>query len=257
MIVTLPVPGDRASISSALAGLTALDRSIIRAHPEVPTVYESGARWRAEDGSERWRSIADIYGFDPRISGRVNARKPVGRIDCEDLAAWRAADLQEREGETGAYADVVPGGLGLWHAIVQRADGSVEDVSARLGMPGRSAEVGAMAGSIEWSVRPLRGGGYEGSIVVPDIRFGREADGSITVRATGRTEAEAVSRAAALAGLSTAHPALRGMMPRTTPDKVQTIGRVARLARTRPGVLAGIAPKLSPGMRDLAEGLCS
>lgn len=257
MRVALPVPGDRASIVAALEGLTQLDQRIIRSHPEVPTVYASGARWQAEDGTEVWRSIADILGFDPKLSGSRSSARPSGKTDCEDLAAWRTADLREREGELEAFADVVPGGLGLWHAVVRRADGRIEDVSSRLGMPGRSAEgIGAMAATIEWEVKRTADG-FAGFLTVPDIRIGRDADGSVTVRATGSSPAEAMTRAAALAGLSLSHPALRGMMQPGSSRKLEAVGKIARLARSRRRVLGVVAPKLSPGMRALAVGLCS
>jgi len=257
MRVSLQVPGDRRSIVSALEGLTRLDQRIIRAHPEVPTVYAAGVRWTAEDGTENWRSIADVLGFDPNVSGNRAVSRPTGPTDCEDVAAWRCADLREREGELAAFVDVVPGGLGMWHAVVRRADGSVEDVSSRLGMPGRSAEeIGAMAATIEWEVRRTSNG-WAGSLTVPEIRIGRDADGSVTVRATGSTPSEAMTRAAALAGLSLAHPALQGMMPAGSASKIVAVGRIARIGRRRPKVLGAVARRLSPGLRALALGLCS
>jgi len=260
MKVTLPVPGDRESISAALEGLTALDQRIIRAHPEVPRVYDAGVRWLPEPaGSERWRNIADILGFVPAVTGKVERFPTAGAVDCEDLAAWACADRRERDHEPGARVEVIPGGRGVWHAIVRRADGSIEDPSARLGMAGPARQgqgVGTVAGNIEWEIRPLRGGGYSGSITIPGIRIGRGEDGTITIQATGETAAEAVARTAALAGLSTSHPAIRGMMDGAVPSKVSAIGRVARLARVRGRVLAGAARHLSPGLRALAAGIC-
>ena len=62
--------------------------------------------------------------------------------NCEDLAAWRVAELQEREGEEGAQIDVQSAdsrdGMGrafkMYHVRVKRADGKIEDPSAILGM---------------------------------------------------------------------------------------------------------------------------
>lgn len=108
-------PG-RAALQAALLGLTALNRVVMRER-HVPPLYTTGVVWKREPrGREDW-DTADI----------ALAR---GYSDCEDLAAWRAAELQEA-GETEARAIVVPTGPGRWHAVVERGDGtrSIEDPS--------------------------------------------------------------------------------------------------------------------------------
>lgn len=87
----------------------------------LPGLYESGARYRREsEGREEWRDAARV------------ARDRVG--DCEDLAAYRVGELLAR-GER-ACAHVYQPRPGLWHVVVRRADGTIEDPSARLGMRG-------------------------------------------------------------------------------------------------------------------------
>jgi len=55
-----------------------------------------------------------------------------GGGDCEDLAAWRAAEL--RIAGEPARVVVVRSAPGVLHAVVRRANGRIEDPSRRLGM---------------------------------------------------------------------------------------------------------------------------
>lgn len=99
-------------LRAALLGLVALNRVILAERP-LPPLYESGVGYRAEVlGSEEWQSADQVYS---RKEG-----------DCEDLAAWRAAELQ-LGGELGATVDVVKTGARKYHAVVVRGDGSYED----------------------------------------------------------------------------------------------------------------------------------
>lgn len=86
----------------------------------IPQLYQSRARYRRERGREEWRDAAEV------------ARSGYG--DCEDLAAYRVGELLA-EGEA-ARAHVYRAAPGLWHVVVRRANGSIEDPSARLGMRG-------------------------------------------------------------------------------------------------------------------------
>lgn len=248
------MPADRESLVAALEGLTRLNQRILRAHPEIPDVYAAGIRWTPERRTEQWRSIADVLGFDPGIAGTVPV-VPSGITDCEDIASWRTAYLREREGERGARTDVVPGGAGMWHAVVRRADGTIEDPSARLGMPTPESEGADVVGAINWEFHRDPDGRYRGTVSIPAIRFGRDADGEVSVSVSGRTAAEAMRRAASLAGLSMSHPAFRGMLHADVPTRVTMLGRVARIACQRPAVLGRVARRLSRGMADYAEAL--
>jgi hypothetical protein len=86
-----------------------------------PPLYESGVRYRQESrGQEFWKLpdqvLSDGYG------------------DCEDLAAWRSAEL-ELAGEQAEIV-LVRAKPTLWHVAVKRGNGRIEDPSRRLGMRG-------------------------------------------------------------------------------------------------------------------------
>lgn len=52
----------------------------------------------------------------------------------EDLVAYRLSELWWMEKERGARAYIYQARPGLYHVVVRRADGALEDPSARLGM---------------------------------------------------------------------------------------------------------------------------
>ncbi len=122
MKVLLNVPARRRFLEAATLGVVALNR-VIMGRTYIPPLYQSGVRYRAEEpGQENWRTADDVYtrGFG----------------DCEDLATWRAAELQLR-GEL-AGVDIKRSGFRRFHARVRRASGRIEDPSKLLGMKGRS-----------------------------------------------------------------------------------------------------------------------
>lgn len=90
----------------------------------LPPLYTSGVRYEREPrGQERWLSAPWIY--------------ELGAGDCEDLACARAAELRL----AGLPAFAIPkaptarvGGGKLYHIIVDRTGGELEDPSRRLGM---------------------------------------------------------------------------------------------------------------------------
>jgi hypothetical protein len=107
---------------------------------EFRPLYEIGARYAPEKGTEDWLTIPAIY-------DAVKSGKP---IDCEDFAAARAAELRlgkgvgsKTLGPVHAIGDVrgrvMPNGQVRMHCFVRYPDGSVEDPSTVLGMPGDGA----------------------------------------------------------------------------------------------------------------------
>jgi len=93
----------------------------LRGTPSVPALYRSGVVYQREVDREEFLDVA-----------RVMAR---GAADCEDLAAWRIAELR------WAGVDAVP--LVTWeergkhveyHVQLQTPEG-IEDPSVLLGMP--------------------------------------------------------------------------------------------------------------------------
>jgi len=98
-------------------GLVGINRVLLHFRP-YPPLYDSRVVYRPEAiGSEAWQHVDEIL--------------RVGYGDCEDLAAWRVAELQEA-GELGAAVDIVQTGRRRFHARVLRADGTVEDPSRDL-----------------------------------------------------------------------------------------------------------------------------
>jgi hypothetical protein len=72
---------------------------------------------------ERWQTAAEV------------ARR--GEGDCEDLAAYWAAELRVRGIDPRAKVQVIKTGPALLHAVVLRSDGRIDDPSRWLGMKGK------------------------------------------------------------------------------------------------------------------------
>jgi hypothetical protein len=108
-----------------LRGVVLRNRIAIR-RGEVGSLYHSDVEYEREPWAGEFEEFADCLTVDRRGWG-----------DCDDLVAWRVAELQE----LGERADVSIScpypfrkrGI-LYHAQVRRGDGSLEDPSARLGM---------------------------------------------------------------------------------------------------------------------------
>jgi len=116
------------SLYECLHALTRIDlRIILAAHGKIPLLYESGVRYEAEpEGQEDWLDVLSC--LSERDAGRGS--------DCEDLASWRAAELQAQ----GIAAHPVfvwrkmNNGSHLYHIVVRWPDGRIEDPSRKLGM---------------------------------------------------------------------------------------------------------------------------
>lgn len=119
MLIRLQVAGvDGHDLEAALAALVALNVTRIERF-SLPPLYESGVRYRRERPDE-W-STAEVV-----------AQRGWG--DCEDLAAWRAAELRLQGIAARATAYRAKGRM--WHAVVLYPDGTIEDPSKALGMRG-------------------------------------------------------------------------------------------------------------------------
>jgi hypothetical protein len=116
--------GDQPSphkVETVLRALARLSYEQMQAHP-LPPLYASGVRYARERGREDWQTAHETF-----------SKK---RGDCEDLAAWRCAELWvlgEKDADVHCYAPRP----GLIHCVVRRADGRLEDPSKRLGMKGK------------------------------------------------------------------------------------------------------------------------
>lgn len=122
-----PEPGegiDETTLRVLLDALTVRDIAYLRRHPDAPMLYESGVVYQEEPpGAEDWQDIPTSL--------------KLGWADCEDLAAWRAAELVVRHGVDARpdfTCDVRSDGSRLYHIFVRLPDGRTEDPSRELGM---------------------------------------------------------------------------------------------------------------------------
>ena len=122
------------SLYECLSALTNINLHILlSAKGKIPLLYESGVRYRAEpEGQEDWLDILSaLQAHKEEMKGGAKAT-----IDCEDLACWRAAELQAQ----GIAAHPVfvwrkiNDGSHLYHIVVRYPDGRIEDPSRKLGM---------------------------------------------------------------------------------------------------------------------------
>jgi hypothetical protein len=118
-IMCPPIPEAIEALAEGLVRLNvALMRFADEKGVELPPLYESGIKYRREPtGREWWESADDVVGLAAKKSG-----------DCEDLAAYRAAELRYYEGEVARVA-ILRTSRGSFHAVVEREDGTLEDPS--------------------------------------------------------------------------------------------------------------------------------
>lgn len=121
--VRVNVPPVPAALEAMAEGLVRLNEWYMNAFADndvyYPPLYESGVVYRREPANQEWwESAADVRSLATSRSG-----------DCEDVAAYRAAELRVFDGDDGARLIVVPTKRGSFHAIVQHGDGTREDPS--------------------------------------------------------------------------------------------------------------------------------
>lgn len=113
-----------AYLRELLECLTRMDQIYLQKHPETPLLYDSGIQYQEEPpGAEDWVDIPSIL--------------KIGWGDCEELAAWRVAELRERYGihaECDFSSQRKDDGSYLYHIYVKLPDGRTEDPSRELGM---------------------------------------------------------------------------------------------------------------------------
>jgi len=111
--------------------LVNIDQLWIRTHRNsTPPLYKANVRYEREFGTELWCDIPTIM--------------EKGYGDCEDLAAWRCAEIREAGGKSSPYVTYKKvEGRFHYHAIIKRAGVNpatgkfgkfLEDPSRRLGM---------------------------------------------------------------------------------------------------------------------------
>ncbi len=103
-----------------------VNRLYLATHPTTPKLYNAGVVYREEDPRQGYEDFAIV----PAIISR-------GWGDCDDLAPWRAAELQNGGENAKIRIQWKRTAKGkLFHIVVRRADGSIEDPSRILGMKG-------------------------------------------------------------------------------------------------------------------------
>ena len=108
-----------------LQGLVGVNRTWLGQYPGTPPLYDTKIVYEREVNTESWRDIPTLL------------TKGVG--DCEDLACYRIAELNHWGIGARPYIKwrKNPQGKGLmYHAVVLRPDGAIEDPSKALGMAG-------------------------------------------------------------------------------------------------------------------------
>jgi hypothetical protein len=111
-------------VKPLLDALVLVNRLYLRTH-HVPPLYRSGVRYKQEPDDGTPEEFAAI----PEVLRR-------GWGDCDDLAPWRVAELQEAGERARVRITWRRRGNGrrLYHVVVRRGDGRVEDPSRLLGM---------------------------------------------------------------------------------------------------------------------------
>lgn len=124
--VSMPFAGSH-DLQLALDALTEWNMERMREAP-LPPLYVSGVRYAVEP------MCRGVNGFERRCEEFTQAHEVMRRGwgDCDDLGPFLAAQRRLRGEDARAFARPSPAG---WHVQVRRADGSIEDPSAVLGMP--------------------------------------------------------------------------------------------------------------------------
>ncbi len=115
---TFRVPARADAFEAALEGLTRVNEGLMQ-RESIPPLYEAGVRYRDEP-RDVWRHALDVSG------------EKWG--DCEDLAAYRAAELRVSGEDPEAHVTTYQSGPNRYHAVVARSGGLIEDPSRVLGM---------------------------------------------------------------------------------------------------------------------------
>jgi hypothetical protein len=112
------------ALRRALEALVEINYLYLQLH-NVPPLYKAGVRYREEP-----RNTMEEFASIPVVAERRWG-------DCDDLAPWRVAELRKL-GEKAKiriqWKKNPVNGKRLYHVLVRRADGRIEDPSKLLGM---------------------------------------------------------------------------------------------------------------------------
>lgn len=122
-------------LAGGVFGLMLENIAWLQAHPETPDLYKAGVSYKPErrrinpvtgkpsEYGEEWQTI-------PWVIYR-------GYGDCEDLGAWRSAELRAKyKVKATPFIKMRRMSDGFWraHVVVRWPNGQIEDPSAKLGM---------------------------------------------------------------------------------------------------------------------------
>ena len=113
----------QAGLEAFLGCLHSLNVLYLETQNGVPALYTSGVFYRRSPPfrqEERWLTIPEV--------------QRLGAGDCKHLAAWRSAELVASGEDARARPEIYLVRPGLWHVVVRRGDGTIEDLSKNLGM---------------------------------------------------------------------------------------------------------------------------
>lgn len=207
VVARIPLEG-QADILGALAAHTDACVRDLRRHPSSKPLYASGVRYDARDPAERWQ-----------LPSETRAR---GRGDCEDLASYRCAELR-LAGES-CRVIVKRTGPNVLHAVVERADGRIEDPSRRLGMGRRiGAAMATMSPNVRWKIVKTADG-WEGQAEIP-LPGARAA---VATRAAGRTRGDAAARTLKALEDVSRSPLVNAFLPPGAQPAIRAAMQVAR-----------------------------
>lgn len=207
VVARIPLEGEADILGALAAHVDACVRDL-RRHPSSRSLYACGVVYDARDPGERWQ-----------LPSETRAR---GRGDCEDLASYRAAEL--RLGGESCRVVVRRTGPRVLHAVVERADGRIEDPSKRLGM-GRKigADMAAMTPNVRWKiVRTSDGWEGQAEIPLPGARA------TVATRARGRTRGDAAARTLKALEDVSRSPLVSALLPPGAQPAIRAAMQVAR-----------------------------
>lgn len=244
MRVVADIPTDGESLERMLEGLIEASRKQWREHPDWRPLYETQIRYqRPKPGIEKLQT-----------SGETRA---AGHGDCDRLVVDRVAELRERRGEEGACAYVYQTGPTTWHAVVRRADGTLEDPSRiqkrreKKGWPSVSLngddEDGVIPAKAAVDIMAMADGRKVGKI------SWQTSNARITVEAIGDSPTHASERAVALAKQIARHPAIKAFVPPQAAFAIAATSKLVELAKR--GELGQVAARLRGPALKLARKL--
>lgn len=121
-------------LAAGVYGLMLENLAWLRFHPETPDLYSAGVTYKPERRRLTKNGKVLEYGEEWQTIPWVIYR---GYGDCEDLGAWRAAELRAKYRiQASPYIKVrrMPDGFWRAHVVVRWPDGRLEDPAAKLGM---------------------------------------------------------------------------------------------------------------------------